>query len=385
MSKHEKNKTQRSPDRKDASRVRTRKKGRGYLSGAWRSQSHLLQLEEEVFRNGLYSANRVKSIEGRKCPIKKDVCRISHGQCSSKRCSLKKVLRLSEKKDRVDYVRSKHGYSLQRACRLICFARSLYYYQPKRNDAQVKEKLLSLAEKKPMEGQDKFYQRIRLEGLNWNYKRVRRVYKLLGLNKRNKTRKRIPKRVKEPLLQPIKVNQMWSMDFMHDTLENKRKFRTLNVIDDYNREALAIDVQLGINSVHVTKVLADLIHQRGKPEWIRVDNGPEFISSMLNDWCLAHGIKLQFIQPGKPSQNGFIERFNRTFRQDVLDAYIFEDLSQVRILKEDWMDDYNNSRPHESLGGMTPVQFRLKKQLNNAEASFSVVKQNSIINENSLT
>jgi putative transposase len=248
----------------------------------------------------------------------------------------------------------------------------------------VKEKLLALAEKKPMEGQDKFYQRIRNEGLMWNYKRVRRVYKLLGLNKRKKTRKRIPQRVKFPLLQPTQLNQMWSMDFMHDALENKRKFRTLNIIDDYNREALAIEVELGISSALVTKVLNELVKEKGKPVWIRVDNGSEFISSTLNDWCQAHGIKLQFIQPGKPSQNGFIERFNRTFRQDILDAYTFEDLSQVRILKEDWMDDYNNSRPHESLGGMTPVQFRLKNQLNNAEASFSVVKQNSMINENSL-
>jgi putative transposase len=248
----------------------------------------------------------------------------------------------------------------------------------------VKEKLLSLAEKKPMEGQDKFYQRIRNEGLVWNYKRVRRVYKLLGLNKRNKTRKRIPKRVKEPLLQPQRINQVWSMDFMHDALESKRKFRTLNIIDDYNREALAIEVQLGISSILVTNVLNDLIREKGKPGWIRVDNGPEFISSTLNDWCHSHGIKLQFIQPGKPSQNGFIERFNRTFRQDVLDAYIFEDLSQVRILTEEWIDDYNHTRPHESLGGMTPVQFKLKNQLHNGEASFPIVKQNVLINENNL-
>jgi putative transposase len=268
---------------------------------------------------------------------------------------------------------------------LISFARSLYYYQPKRDDSLVKEKLLSLAEKKPMEGQDKFYQRIRNEGLQWNYKRVRRVYKLLGLNKRTKTRKRLPKRVKEPLIQPLTTNQMWSMDFMHDTLENGRKFRTLNIIDDYNREVLAIEVQLGISSRIVTEVLTQLLRERGKPEWIRVDNGPEFISSTLNDWCHSHGVKLQFIQPGKPSQNGFIERFNRTYRQDILDAYIFEDLSQVRVLTEEWIEEYNHTRPHDSLGGMTPIQFRLKNEpLQQGEASFPLLKEQILLNENNL-
>lgn len=191
-------------------------------------------------------------------------------------------------------------------------------------------------------------------------------------------------RVKEPLIQPLRANQAWSMDFMHDVLENKRKFRTLNIIDDYNREALAIDAQYSITSKQVITVLDELLHEREKPEWIRVDNGPEFISSVLNDWCYAKGIRLLFIQPGKPSQNGFIERFNRTFRQDILDAYVFQDLSQVRILAEEWMDEYNHQRPHEALRGMTPVQFRLKNNaLHNGEAGFPVVKTITI-KENSL-
>jgi len=260
---------------------------------------------------------------------------------------------------------------------LICLARSLYYYKPVKDDTAVKEKLLILAEKRPMEGQDKFYQRIRSEGLRWNYKRVRRVYKLLGLNKRKRTRKRIPKRVKEPLIQPVMMNHTWSMDFMHDALENKRKFRTLNIIDDHNRECLAIEAHLSISSHLVIRVLDQLVEERGKPQWIRVDNGPEFISSSLNDWCYGKGIKLQYIQPGKPSQNGYIERFNRTFRQDVLDAYLFEDLSQVRILAEEWIADYNYSRPHESLGGLSPVQFKLKNP-QHGEASFPVLEQQTM-------
>lgn len=239
----------------------------------------------------------------------------------------------------------------------------MYYYQPTRDDAEVKEKLLSLAEQRPMEGQDKLYQRIRNEGLPWNHKRVRRVYLLLGLARKRKSRKRAPKRVREPLLQPEGANHMWSMDFMHDSLENKRKFRTLNIIDDYNREVLAIDIQLGINSNHVTRVLGQVIREKGKPQWIRVDNGPEFISSTLGEWCHAHGIKLRFIQPGKPSQNGFIERLNRTYRQDVLDAYLFEDLNQVRVLTEEWIEDYKHMRPHESLNGMSPIQFKTKKDI----------------------
>ena len=156
------------------------------------------------------------------------------------------------------------------------------------------------------------------------------------------------------------ANDTWSMDFMHDTLMNGRKFRVLNIIDDFNREALRIEPYFSIGSHLVTKILERLTLERGKPKAIRVDNGPEFISSALSEWCLDKGIKLIYIQPGKPMQNGYIERFNRSYREDVLDANLFESIHQARALSDEFMDDYNLHRPHESLGNLSPINYRLQ-------------------------
>jgi putative transposase len=233
----------------------------------------------------------------------------------------------------------------------------MYYYQKVKNDSETIQKLHQLAERYPTEGQDLYYSRIRKEGLQWNYKRVRRVYLLLGMNRRRKVRKRVPERVKQPLLQPEGPGETWSIDFMSDVLTNKRKFRTLNVIDDYNRQAIAVEVAHSMPASTVTTLMDRIIKENGKPRRIRTDNGPEFISKQFHDWCTAHGIDIQHIQPGRPMQNGYIERFNRTFRENILDAYLFEDTMQVQILAEEWMHDYNYKRPHEALQGKTPMEY----------------------------
>jgi putative transposase len=236
----------------------------------------------------------------------------------------------------------------------------LYYYVSIKDDIEVIEKLSALAEKKPMEGQDKFYNRIRNEGILWNHKRVERVYRLMGLNKRRRTKKRVPARIKEPLVVPLAPNQTWSMDFMHDTLMNGRKFRVLNIIDDYNRESLKIEPYFSISAERVVSIVERVILERGQPKSIRVDNGPEFISKVMQEWCIAQSIKLQFIQPGKPMQNGYIEQFNRSFRQDVLDANLFANLMEVKQASDEFEEDYNHHRPHESLGNLSPVHYRMK-------------------------
>lgn len=264
-------------------------------------------------------------------------------------------------KERVDYIRTTHEVSLKRACKIVSLSRSVYYYRSIKNDAPVIEKLEELSIKYPQRGCDKFTAMLRNEGYIWNYKRIRRVYCLMNLNIRRKVKRRIPARVKEPLTLPDSLNGSWSMDFMSDSLVTGRKIRVLNVIDDFNREALCIDVQTSMPSVYVIRVLEDLLDWRGKPSQIRVDNGPEFISSVFVDWCADKGIRVQYIQPGKPMQNGFIERFNRSYREEVLDAFLFYDLNQVRVLSQEWMDDYNHKRPHESLNDMTPVKFMQTK------------------------
>jgi len=150
------------------------------------------------------------------------------------------------------------------------------------------------------------------------------------------------------------------MDFMHDTLMNGRKFRVFNIIDDFNREALRVDPYFSISSKLVIKILDRLVLERGAPRAIRMDNGPEFISYALSEWAFEKGIKLVFIQPGRPMQNGYIERFNRSYREEVLDANLFESIHQARELSDEFQDDYNLHRPHESLGNLSPINYRLK-------------------------
>ena len=247
--------------------------------------------------------------------------------------------------------------SLGRACRLVDLSRSVYYYQSRRNDHPVIDKLQALAEKRPTEGFWKMYYRIRKEGVQWNHKRIHRVYKLLNLNMKRKGKRRLPARILQPLEVPAQINTSWSMDFMSDALLSGRKFRVLNLLDDFNREALAIEIDTSMRAERVIRVLEQILSWRGKPQRIRVDNGPEFVSSKLGLWCEEQKINLQFIQPGKPSQNAYIERFNGSFRRDVLDAYLFETLSQVRTLAEEWMTDYNHHRPHDALNGRSPMDM----------------------------
>ena len=149
----------------------------------------------------------------------------------------------------------------------------------------------------------------------------------------------------------------WSIDFMNDSLMNGRKFRTFNVIDDYSREVLAVEISTSTPSEHVVRILDQVIDYRGKPKSIRMDNGPEFISKTFELWCKQNNIEPRYIQPGKPMQNGYVERFNGSYRRDVLDAYAFFELDEVRELTEKWMIDYNQNRPHESLNWKTPTEY----------------------------
>lgn len=201
------------------------------------------------------------------------------------------------------------------------------------------------------------YHRLRKQGFPWNHKRVYRVYTQMKLNIRRRAKKRIPARVKQALFQPESINQVWSIDFMQDSLWDGRKYRLLNVIDDYNREVLAIEADISLPALRVIRVLERLEATRGLPGMIRVDNGPEFISFKLDNWCKERKITLAFIQPGKPTQNAFVERFNGNLRSELLNAYVFKTLSEVREKVEEWMIDYNEMRPHKALNYKTPMEL----------------------------
>jgi putative transposase len=248
--------------------------------------------------------------------------------------------------------------SVRQACKLVNLPRSVFRYKkiPK-DDSVLMTALEELVKKHPTIGFWKCYYRLRRKGFDCNHKRLYRVYRLLKLNIRRKIKRRLPERVKQPLSVPEALNQSWSMDFMSDSLVDSRRFRLLNIIDDYNRESLWIEVDTSLPSLRVIRVLERLVEMRGKPKRIRVDNGPEFVSDRLQSWCEERNIELLFIQPGKPVQNAFIERNNGSLRRELLDAYHFFTLAEVRQMAEEWQQDYNCSRPHQALGFVPPLEY----------------------------
>ena len=255
------------------------------------------------------------------------------------------------------YLTKQHKVSVTKACSVIDMTRSMWYYQASKDDTEVIDKLSKLAEQLPTRGFDEYYKRIRREGLQWNRKRVLRVYRAMKLKLRRKYKKRLIKRVKQPLLPPIELNECWSMDFMSDTLTDGRKVRVLNIIDDCNREALVTQARMSYPAVALVETLENLTQEIGTPKYIRCDNGPEFIAKTFINWCKKHFIEIKHIQPGKPMQNGYIERFNRFYREDVLDAYYFNDIYQLQTLSNQWKEDYNFNHPHKSLGNKSPKEY----------------------------
>jgi putative transposase len=262
----------------------------------------------------------------------------------------------------VEGIRCEEQISIARACKIIDLERSGYYYQSVRDDSAVEDKLREYAIKLPTRGCPEYTKRIRREGFLWNHKRIERIYVKLGMNKRRrKTRRRLPNPEKLPLLQPLAPNITWSADFMEDRLENGRKVRILNIIDDYNREALLCHASFSFPSEKVVELFKRTIEWYGKPAAIRTDNGTEFVAKAFEGFCSDSSIHHQRIQKGKPMQNGYCERFNKAFREDILDAYIFEDLTQVQELADAWKQDYNNNHPHSSLGDCTPIEFKERR------------------------
>jgi putative transposase len=256
---------------------------------------------------------------------------------------------------------AEYGVSERWACRTVNLNRCSYRHPARKSDdLEIQQELRGLAEQHPRWGCRKMTQYLRNQGQSWNHKRIRRIYCQMALNLKRKARKRLPARTAQALVVPRQPDQTWSLDFMSDTLSDGRTFRTLNVIDDYNREALWIEVDTSLPGERVVQVLERLMECREAPQKIRMDNGPELISGRLESWANEHHIELIHIQPGKPAQNAYIERFNRTFREEVLDAYIFDTLEEVRIIVERWLEEYNTVRPHAALEGFSPRQFAIQ-------------------------
>lgn len=252
-------------------------------------------------------------------------------------------------------MQAEHRLSQRRACRIVGIHRSTQRYRRKpRNDADLLQILQQVANAHPRWGFGKINDWLRNHGYRMNHKRVYRVYCAMKLNLRIRRRQRLPKRFPQRLSVPARANTCWSVDFMHDTLVSGQRFRTLNLIDDFNRAVLAIEIDTSLPALRLIRVLDRVAAWHGYPLRIRVDNGPEFLSTLLVDWAQRHGVQIEHIQPGKPAQNAYIERFNRTYREEVLDMHLFRSLKEVRELTDHWIQRYNQDRPHEALGGLSP-------------------------------
>lgn len=257
------------------------------------------------------------------------------------------------------------GLSVARACKVAKLSRAAYYRQGvdwAQRDRPVIDALNAVVARHHRWGFWKCHDRLRFQGHGWNHKRLWRVYCGLKLNLPRRARRRLPARLRQPLEVLAAPNQVWSVDFMSDSLWGGRRFRTFNVLDEGVREGLAIEIDTSLPAKRVIRVFERLESSRGLPLAIRMDNGPELLAAEFVTWCDKRHIDLRYIQPGKPDQNAYIERFNRTYREEVLDAYVFEDLEQVRAISERWLRLYNEERPHDALGRLPPAAFRARKE-----------------------
>ena len=268
------------------------------------------------------------------------------------------MVKPSHRKEMAQQAVSVHDVSIRLACQAFSISETCYRYQPllSSENETISEWLVDLTEKESDWGFGLCFDYLRnVKGFKWNHKRVYRIYCELALNLHLKPRRRLKRNKPEPLKEPIKVNQIWSIDFMHDQLADQRKFRLFNVIDDFKREGLAIEAGFSLPTARVIRVLDQLLEWRSKPIALRCDNGPEFISHEFTNWAKKHDIRIEYIQPGNPQQNAYIERANRTIRYSWLSKYLFETLNEVQDYATKWLWFYNNERPHKANGGRPPL------------------------------
>ena len=265
----------------------------------------------------------------------------------------------SQRKEMAVQAVAQHAISIRQACEFFQVSESCYRYKRKLSDENVEiaDWLIRLTHNQRSWGFGLCYLFLRnVKGFGWNHKRVYRIYRELELNLRIKPRKRLIREKPDALEIPSMINHCWSMDFMHDQLEDGRTFRLFNVIDDFNCEAIGMEVDFSLPSERVIRELKQIISWRGKPEVIRCDNGPEYISAAIQTWAQEWGIRLEYIQPGNPQQNAYVERFNRTVRYEWLSQYYWSDLAEVQDFATKWMWSYNHDRRNMALGGFTPKQ-----------------------------
>jgi putative transposase len=255
-------------------------------------------------------------------------------------------------------VMAEMGFSQRRACRVVGLPRSSCQYRSLRvAPTELVERLRALATKRPRFGYRRLYVLLRREGQVVNHKRIYRLYRQEGLALRRKARKRLTAGIRTVLPAPSRPNERWSMDFVSDVTATGRRFRVFTLVDDFTRESLTLLTDTSLGGARVARALELVAAERGLPELIVTDNGPEFSGRVLDTWCYERGVKHHFIRPGKPVENAYIESFNGKFRDECLNQHWFLSLEEARRLIAEWRIDYNECRPHSSLDGMTPREY----------------------------
>jgi putative transposase len=258
----------------------------------------------------------------------------------------------------VSFFQEAFGFSRRRACGLAQISRSTIEYRSLRpDDRSLRERILAWARERTRYGYRRIHLLLRREGWAVNRKRVYRIYREEALSVRRRRRKQVAAAPRQAMPLPMRSNERWSLDFMADTLADGRTFRTLNIVDDFTREAIAIEVGRSIPGARVVRVLERLARARAVPRALVLDNGPEFTSRALDLWAYRSGVELRFIQPGKPVQNAFVESFNGKFRDECLNQSWFVSLADAIRSIAAWRLDYNRHRPHSALNNLTPEEF----------------------------
>lgn len=256
--------------------------------------------------------------------------------------------------------------SARRACRLVRLSRSRWQYRSRRgDDAPLRTRLRELAAAKPRWGYEQLHVLLRREGRVVNHKKVLRLYREEGLAVSRRRRKKHVAIARVPLPKPTGRTERWSMDFVSDALFDGRPFRCFTLVDDFTRECPAIEVGHSLPAWRVIHVLERVAAERGLPRSIICDNGPEFTSKALDRWAYEHGVTLQFIRPGKPIENAYCESFNGKLRDECLNANWFPTIADAQRAIEAWRIEYNDERPHKSLGRRTPAEFTKSLQQKN--------------------
>lgn len=260
------------------------------------------------------------------------------------------------------YILEHYPVSTRKACRLMAIRRSSFYYEGAlSDDEKLRAAIRDLAKRRRRWGCPRIVERLHREGWKDNHKRIERIYREEKLQVRRRNRKRISHGDREPLMVPKGMNELWAMDFVSDSMTGGRKLKILTVLDCFSRECVGMVVDTSIGGVRVARLLEELGASRGYPKQIMSDNGPEFTGSALDAWAYSRDVKLHFIDPGKPTQNGYIESFNGKFRDECLNDNWFVSLPDARQLIEDWRRDYNEARPHSALGYLTPAEFAARR------------------------